>query len=279
MNARRWIGAALVAAAVGAGAQRGPSLLASVQLEARDVAAKKLPDRLQEVSGLVMDGSRLLAHDDERAVVYDIDPATSRIVRQFTLNRRGAMGAAERGDFEGIAIAGDRLYLTTSDGRLLEVERWRTGVAVPFTEHRTGVGERCEVEGLAYDSTKRELLFACKATRPLERPNVLTILRWSIEKRALVDPAIVVPLGTTTRRVELHPSDLTRDPVTGHWIVLAAREAAIVELTADWRVVGSSRLVADRHPQAEGLAITREAVLIADEGGGKSANLTVYRRR
>jgi hypothetical protein len=273
----RWVARLVPLAAVLLGVAAQPairSVLASVSL-ASGLTALRLPKGLTEDSGLAVVGDHLLAHDDERSIVYEIDPKGGRVIRTFALGRRGG----EKGDFEGIAIAEDQLYLITSDGRLLVAAKWRAGLEVSAAEYQTGAGNRCEIEGIAFDSTAREMRLACKATRPTERPDVLTMLRWSIDRRVLVDPPVVVPLGGGKKGAALHPSDLARDPVTGNWVVIAARENLLVEIGTDGRVIGSTKLSKSRHRQPEGLAITREAVFIGDEGAGQTATLTRYPRR
>jgi hypothetical protein len=79
---------------------------------------------------------------------------------------------------------------------------------------------------------------------------------------------------------EFHPSELLRVPTSGHYLLLAGREHAVVELAADGSVVSASRLRRADHRQAEGLAIgTDGSLLLADEGAGHRGTLTVYRRR
>lgn len=242
-------------------------------------ARSKLSRSLDEISGLAVaaDG-RLFAHADERAQIFELDRATGRIVKRFSLG-----APAVRGDFEAIALAGDRIVLATSDGVLYAGPEGSDGEAVPFTVTRTGVGRSCEVEGMAYEPADRSLLLACKAARSRAVHGYLTVFRWSLDRRALApEPALRVPLTRITgplRLAEFHPSELVRDPVTGHYLVLAARARALAEVTPDGRLVRGARLRADLHRQAEGLAIGRDgSLLVADEGAGGCATLTTYVR-
>ena len=88
--------------AASAAVQAGISL-EDYGLRAGDATSRELPRRLREVSGLAMtaDG-RLLAHHDEAAVVFEIDDASGRVVKQFQL---ADLDAPVAGDFEGIAAA------------------------------------------------------------------------------------------------------------------------------------------------------------------------------
>ena len=280
----RWSGGiALLAcslAAASAGA-RGPAggVLARYDLAAPPADRWQLPKELDEISGLASDRSgRIFAHGDERAIIYQLDPATHRIVKRFSFGRPPA-----HGDFEAIAFAGERLILSTSDGILYVGSEGRDGEAVPYAVQATGVGGRCEVEGLAYAEADRSLLLACKTPRTTALRGRIAMFAWSIERRALAPaPRLFLPLApvaAAARASSFHPSELVRDPATGHFLLLAARERAIAELAPDGRVVQVSRLRHSLHRQPEGLAVAPDgALLVADEANGRRATLTVYPR-
>jgi uncharacterized protein YjiK len=236
-----------------------------------------LPNALSEISGLAFDTQgRLFAHGDERAIIYQLDPATHEIVKRFAFGR-----PAVHGDFEAIAFAGSRVALTTSDGVVYVGEEGRDGESVGYTKYVTGVGERCEVEGLEYDADERAFLFACKTPRVRVLRGRLTVLQWRPDRPAEGTTArLIVPLASVAQRTglaEFHPSELARDPGTGHFLLLAGRERAIIELTPEGDIVGAARLKHARHRQPEGLAFDRDgSLLVSDEANGDRATLTRY---
>ena len=61
----------------------------------------------------------MLAHDDERAVIYEIDFRNEGLVKAWAFGDTPA-----RGDFEGIAVSPTRVWLVASNGRLFEEVRW-----------------------------------------------------------------------------------------------------------------------------------------------------------
>ena len=69
------------------------------------------------------------------------------------------------GDFEGIAAVGDRIFLVTSDGVLYAGRPGADGEHVEFVTYATGLGQICEIEGLAYDPSDPSLLLLCKEAR------------------------------------------------------------------------------------------------------------------
>jgi uncharacterized protein YjiK len=237
----------------------------------------ELPHQLAEISGLATDSAgRLFAHGDERAEIFEIDPDAQRIIRRFSFGE-----PAVRGDFEGITVVGDRIFLVTSDGVLYSGTAGADRHQVEFVTYSTGLGKLCEIEGVAYDPSNPSLLLACKEARTSQLRHRLAIYRWSIDRRALFPkPALLMGLNPITSALKekgFHPSDLAIDASTGHLLVLAAREAAIVELTPTGEVVKVAKLRRKLHPQAEGLAITRAgSLIVSDEGAGKQGTITTY---
>jgi uncharacterized protein YjiK len=263
-----------------AGPLRSPAELARFDFRAPPPARWELPSSLREISGLAVDSAgRVFAHDDERAIIYQLDPAARRIVKRFSFGRPAA-----HGDFEAIAVVGQQLILTTSDGVLYAGREGDDGEAVPFTVQATGTGRLCEIEGMVYAPGDRALLFACKEPRIRTLHGHFAVLRWSLERKALDPrPRLFLPLANLTRDLGVpgfHPSEMVRLARSGHYLVLASRERAIVELTETGAVVAVARLRHREHPQAEGLAIAKDgALLVADEGGSGRGTVSVYRPR
>jgi len=253
-------------------ARTSPSLFARAP-----TATVSLPAALKEVSGLaVADGGRVLAHDDERAVVREIDPASGAIVRSYAAGE-------ELGDFEGIAAVGADIYLIASNGRLLRLRAGDDGTRVPFEAFDTGLAGICEVEGLAYDKAGESLIVACKRMLAREMRETVTLYSWSVRThrrseapwRALSERA----LAAAAQVDEFHPSSVEIDARTGRVILIAGREGAMVELAPDGAILAGRRL-GSGHYQAEGAAILPDgALLIADEAPKKGrAVLTRYAR-
>jgi hypothetical protein len=261
-----------------AGSGRTASVLARYDFSAAPAGRWQLPRALDEISGLAIDGAgRVFAHGDEKAIVYELDPVSQRIVKRFAFGH-----PAVRGDFEAIALAGDRVILMTSDGVLYVGREGKDGEAVPYTIQATGIGRRCETEGLAWDEGARSLLFACKTPRVKALSGRLAVFAWPLDQRTPVaTPTILVPMPAMARRLghgAFSPSELLIDPKTGHLLLLAARTPAIVELTPAGELVGVARLRGALHRQAEGLALERDGtLLVSDEANGARATLTAYR--
>jgi uncharacterized protein YjiK len=239
----------------------------------------KLPDKLNEISGLALtDDARLLAITDESAIVYELDHTEGRMVKAFALGE-----PTERGDFEGIAWFEGRVWLVTSKGRIYESGEGDDGERVTFDVFETGIGKSCEAEGLAYRESDSMLLVLCKKIRKKSDLESLAIFAWSTTTRELVDDkTMTLPdreVAVALRLPRLNPSGIAIDEQSGNLLIVAARQHALVELDADGRFISARILpLAVRHPQAEGIEILPSGdLLIADEGGGHRARLALYR--
>jgi uncharacterized protein YjiK len=236
----------------------------------------KLPKKLREISGLALTADqRLLAVTDEEAAVYELDYRNGVLVKVFTLG-----SPTLRGDFEGIAVLGEFVWLMTSDGRLLVTREGQDGERMSFAEYDSGAGKYCELEGLAADVQAASLLLACK--EPVASRDPLKIFEVAIvDGRPARMNATEFPEASVMARLNrkhTRPSGIAIDPASGHRVMVAANHAALISLTPDGTLIDAIILPGEgRHRQAEGIAITADGrLLIADEGGNGRARLAVY---
>jgi len=255
-------------------AQHDGNLLERYDFERR-TGRFDLPGRLDEISGLAItpDG-RLFGHDDERALLHEIDPVEGSVGKRFS-----AGDPPLAGDFEGVAIVGERFFLVTSTGLLYELREAEDRTPAPYRVSDTGLGSRCEVEGLDYDPADDVLLVACKATRP-ER-GVLVVHRLPMDASRDPLPSIEVPrsdLELAGIDADFAPSAIAVDP-TGTLVLVSALTESVIEIDRTGRVLAARRLSRDWHPQPEGLAFGPDGTLyIADEKNGQDPRITIYAR-
>lgn len=233
---------------------------------------------LAEISGLALtaDG-RLFTHGDEEGRVFELDYRRGVLVKRFTIGTQRVQA-----DFEGITVVGDMLYLLASNGKLYEFQEGSNGERVEYTLHDTHLKRACEFEGVAFDSTINSLLLACKNVRskgPLQ--DSLVIYRWRLPSGSGTRPSrLTVPLAQVIGSngwKGLHPSDITVDPVSGNYVLVAAEERALIEITPAGALVFARPLPAGL-AHAEGVAITRDSMLlVSTEAGRQSAAITLYR--
>jgi uncharacterized protein YjiK len=237
----------------------------------------KLPGRLQEISGLATspDG-RLFGHDDERAVVYEIDPFSGEITKAFGVGMLGLPG-----DFEGIAIAGERFFLLTSSGTLLEFREGNHGSTVRYRQYSLRLEDYCEMEGLAFDPGAQALLMPCKNPRFRDWRDYLVVLVVPLATMTPeLRPRVFLPLKELDKKGlgdDFHPSAIEFHPETGSMILVAAREEALAEIGPGGEVLAVEEVKKKAHPQPEGIAFLKDGTLVlADEGRGGRGTLTRY---
>jgi hypothetical protein len=280
------VAAVLVGRSQGAASWTPPgTVLASFDFEDGEGRTQhRLPGRLQEISGLArVSGEALSGHGDERARIHRIDPGSGQVLEEFRLGENGV-----RGDFEGIAALGSTVFLTDSDGLVFASPEGEADARVSYKRLDTGIGARCEVEGLAAIRDPDRLLLACKSRRDRELVGGVTVFSVGLEDandpaevtsgppELLLDlpPAALEEVGLPRR---LSVSGLEVHPETGRLVLVASREGRIVEMTRDGEILAWARLRSGPHRQPEGITFTADGGLaIADEGGGGAARLTIY---
>jgi uncharacterized protein YjiK len=232
-----------------------------------------LPQQLLEVSGLALTAEgNLLAHNDENPVISVIDPRRGVVTKQFSFGERGF-----HGDFEGIAVSGGEIFVLESNGKIYRFREGGDGDNVPYTTIDTKLGKECEFEGIAVDAAG-VILLACKNVAKTGPKDQLVIYRW--DSRTSQASMLAIPysaiIGDNGWK-DLHPSDITVEPGTGNYVVIAAQEKALIVVTPAGEVVSSGPLP-EKPRQAEGVAIANNGILyVSDEGSKDPATLTLYR--
>jgi uncharacterized protein YjiK len=246
----------------------------------KPVARWLLPPTLKEISGLALTADqRLFAHGDEKGTIWEIDYRRGVVTKTFTLGQEKT-----KGDFESIAISGGRFFLMTSKGILYEFVEGADSGHVEFKTTDTGLGAVCEIEGMAVEESTKQLLIICKTMYEHTLKDSLAIFHFALDgetKRGLDLPRLTVPIADVIRGngwTHVKPSDITVDAKSGNYLVLASKDKALIELTSGGKIVSVSSLPGE-HPQAEGIAVTKDGLMIiSDEGGAGPATLTLYRR-
>jgi uncharacterized protein YjiK len=236
-----------------------------------------MPPQLREISGLALTSrGTVLTHDDNAGRIYEIDPKTGVLLKGFSL-----LGN-QKEDFEAITIAGDDIYLMASDGKLFRFREGADGQQVQFEPFDTRLGKECEFESLVYESDSTRLLMACKRLLDKKAPKELLIYRMPLPLNRATFTAMNIPIKDVigdNKWKNFRPSDITIDPNTGNYVIISSHEKGMVVLDPDGEVLRSGPLPGD-HRQAEGVAITRDSILmISDESNVKPAAITLYRWR
>ena len=235
-----------------------------------------MPPELNEISGLALTSrGTVLTHDDNIGRVYEIDPKTGILLKSFSLldNRKG--------DFEAITIVGSDIYLMASNGKLYKFKEGADGQHVPFSTYDTGLGKVCEFESLAYEADSSRLVMVCKRFLDKNEPHAVLIYRLPLPLGNLASISTVrIPIqdvAGSNHWKNFRASDIAVDPTTGNYVIISGREKGLIVVTPDGDVL-RSELLPGEHRQPEGVAITKDSILlVSDEANVKPAVITLYK--
>ncbi|MGB3800733.1 MAG: hypothetical protein WA952_13035, partial [Lewinella sp.] len=102
----------------------------------------ELPDELEEISGLTLDGDDLLAIQDENGIIFRVSAVDGSITERIWFG--------DDGDYEGLALVGEEIWVAKSNGHLYRVvSPGESNQQV--TRHETWLDNSYDVEGLFYD--------------------------------------------------------------------------------------------------------------------------------
>jgi uncharacterized protein YjiK len=115
----------------------------------------KLPGKLNEISGLSFyKKNELAVVQDEKGNVYFFDVITGEINEKIDFS--------DNGDFEGIEVIDDQIWVLKSNGNLYRVNYLKNKNETNTKEYKTHLSKKNDAEGLAYDKNNNRLLIACK---------------------------------------------------------------------------------------------------------------------
>ena len=253
----------------------------------------KLARKIQEISGLATSSDgRLFAHDDEKAVISQLDPENGQILKQFFI---GSKKPVEE-DFEGLAIVGPDFYLVTSNGKLYQFTEGNDRESVKYKDYKTGLTAKYDVEGLCYDPETKSLLLACKGFAGKGLDNMRSVFSFSLERMKLdKKPRFKISIDDITRRIPTNisrkmgeffllidppgfaPSGIERHPVSGSFFILSSRSGLIAEIDTEGNLIAVRNLDTNFHRQPEGITFLPDhTMVIGDEGDEQKATLTFY---
>jgi uncharacterized protein YjiK len=238
-----------------------------------DPVVIELPKELKEVSGITtMPDGLMLTHNDEKGVVFGID-AEGTIVKQFGLG-----DPFIKDDFEGIAYAEDNIYMVTGNGTLYEFKEGENNSKVEYQAYKTGLDAKNDVEGLYYDKETNSLLLACKGYPGEGYADKKAVYSFSLKDKKLeTKPRFLLSI-TDLKGGEFNPSDISRDPASGNYFVIAANGNAIIEMDKTGKILAYNPLPKKLHQQPEGITfLPDKTMVITNEGAEGKANMVLYK--
>lgn len=113
----------------------------------------ELPPILHEISGLaIIDSTSIACIQDEDGILFIYNIKSNKITKQHTFGLKG--------DYEGITLVNDLLYILRSDGVLFEIKNYQSK-KLKVKTYPTRV-PAVNNEGLCYDAINNRLLIGAK---------------------------------------------------------------------------------------------------------------------
>ena len=232
-----------------------------------------MPAELAEISGLtVLSNGNLGAVQDEDGLLFEIEASTGRVV--------SAEEFRTDGDYEGVEVTPDALWVLKSNGTLYEVRRTDEGLRSEAIE--TDLSGRNDAEGLGYDAAGNRLLIALKEHPGKGLGDVRAVFAFDLATRTLsAAPAYVLDRAVIDTETEtFKPSALAVRPGTGEVYILSSVKKALLVLDPDGTIRAAVSLPVAFYPQPEGIAFAPNGTLyISNEGAGGSATILRFAPR
>ncbi|MGB0422830.1 MAG: SdiA-regulated domain-containing protein [Flavobacteriales bacterium] len=212
----------------------------------------KLKKELNEISGLAWVSDSILACvQDEKAHVYYLDSYTGKILDSFDFGHNG--------DFEGIAVDGNKTFILRSDGHILISKKRKKAKEYKFKK-----GKDFDFEGLCLDKPNNRLLVACKEHGQKQMNKDVYIFGFSLEeKKYLKDPAFV--LNRRKLGAKFKPSGISIHP-NGDIYILSSFSKSLAVINQNGDVLEVIHLDPNIYHQPEGICFDSKGnVFISNE--------------
>lgn len=249
---------------------------------------------LEEISGLTMLEEGVLgAIQDEDGDLFRIDVGSGEILDRQTFGKKG--------DYEGIEVGGERMYILRSDGRLNIIQDW-SGQKLQTATEEADLPKGCDAEGIAYQKVQERLLIVCKEKAGKKFDGKKAVYAYDpASKTTTTEPVYVLDIEGFQASIEDHPineavtsilsermdisgfkpSGLAVHPHSGELYIVSSVTKAIIRLNESGEVTALWMLPAELHDQPEGIEFASNGDLfISNEAGDrKRATLLRYRSR
>lgn len=253
-----------------------------------------LPAELNEISGItILNDKEIACVQDELGMVYIYNLDSSTITKKYQTNLVG--------DYEGIALVENTIYLLRSDGVLVEYPDFKSP-DLKIKEYDLNLPSTNN-EGLCYDKKNDRLLIAAKVkagkgkdnkdTRNIysfnlktKKPDSSPILKLNIEdiKAEAINKKITIPYKLNKKTGEeisifnFRPSEIAVNPINKHIYVLSSTDKLLLIINKGGEIKNLMALDPLLFNKPEGLAFLPDGtMLISNEAKKEKPTLLTFK--
>lgn len=239
---------------------------------------------LVEISGLSYNANNntLLAVNDERGNIYSLDAEFGKQLKKIDFGSSG--------DYEGIEMANNMVYVIKSNGNITEVDantgKEKDKYKLPFKSSN-------DIEGLGFYQDKNALVIACKGQAHLKNKSKLkktkAFYTFDLESKELDEkPFFTIKdkdlekyfdnnkpndlskkakKKLENRLTSFSPSAIAQHPETGHFYILSSIGKLLFICDTEGEILHVEFLNDKMFPQPEGICFSPDAnMYISNEG-------------
>jgi hypothetical protein len=233
-----------------------------------------MPKELTEISGLsYIDGQKFACVQDELGKIFIYNAASSSVEKEILF------GAA--GDYEGLAVVGETVWVLRADGKLFEVSN--VNAAKPLVkEYGTHLTLKQDPEGLCYDKKNNRLLIVIKGAEPGSE-TYKGIYAFDLNSRKMdQQPVFKIDLQNKMfandpdkkKKSTINPSDISIHPVSGDMYIIDGRNPQLLITDAAGNIRKLYGLNSKEFAQPEGITFNLAGDLfMANEGTKQPGNI------
>lgn len=234
----------------------------------------KLPSELNEVSGIVWIDNHIIACvQDENGFIYIYDLDEKSIVEKIPF--------AENGDYEGIALHDNIIYVIQSDGLLYEIKNWSATNKI-ISSHQTGFKSSNNMESLTYSTKSNSLLTTPKDKDRTDEFKGIYEISTTSKSADINAPAYKIDMNAEPLkkyrdkklRKTFNPSEIAVHPKTNDIYVLEGKNPKLLILNENGDLKVVYKLDEINFPQPEGMTFSDDGELyISNESVNGAASI------
>jgi uncharacterized protein YjiK len=236
-----------------------------------------LPKTLNEISGLsAFNDDLVFCVQDEKGVLYSYNLDQQKITNSYKF--------AEKGDYEGLCLQNDNVWIVRSDGTLFKIKNFtNTDKKTSVKTYKTKLKQQHNIEGLCFDAHQNRLLLAAKGNNETDS-QTKSIYAFDLNNKNLQKTPIITlnisDIEAMTYQKDSRnfaPSGIAIHPINQHIYILASQGKALAVFTPKGQLTHLVKLDTSLFQQPEGITfLPNGKLLIANEAKNQKATILQF---